>query len=304
MQVLVFLFLCLVWGTTWLAIKVTLEGFPPFIGAAMRFIVAVSLLLLYAYFRRISLRLNRQTFRIIFISAFLMYVFDYGLVYWGEQYVSAGITAIFFATFPLFTGIWSNFLFREERFRWNRFLGLVLGLSGVVIVFVDQLFRTPFHEQVILATIAITLGAAGGAMSIIIVKKYLPHVNAVSLTFHQMLLGLFFLLLIGIAVEDLQRIHLNERVIWAILYLGAVGSALAFALYYWLLKKVSAITLSLIIYITPIVAVIADYFFFGEVIYFRTMVGTAVIFAGITLNQFDLQTWQRLRIHWRQQRER
>ena len=111
-----FAFLCLVWGTTWVAIKITLEGMPPFYGAATRFIIAIFLLFIFAKAKKVNLSFTRKYFFIISASAFLMYVFDYGLIYWGEQYLTAGVTAIFFATFSLFTVLWSNFLFKSESF--------------------------------------------------------------------------------------------------------------------------------------------------------------------------------------------
>jgi len=288
MQIITFIFLCVLWGTTWVAIKITLEGFPPFFGAAIRFAVALIFLLGYISWKRISLRMSGKDFWIVSLTAFLMYTLDYGLIYWGEQYLSAGVTAIFFATFPLFTGIWANFLFRNETFCWHKFLGLVLGFSGIFIVFYDQLLITHFSRLVILATLSIIIGAACGAMSVVMIKKYLPHLNPIKLSFHQMLQGVFFLFLFGIFLESPQNIQLSSRIVLAVIYLGALGSALGFALYYWLLQELSAITLSLIIYITPIVAIIVDYFVFGEILQLRAILGMFVIFPGIALTEWEM----------------
>lgn len=291
MEILTYLFLCIVWGTTWVAIKISLIGLPPFLGAGIRFVVASLLLLGFIRLRKINLRLDRRLFLIVFSSAFLMYALDYGFIYWAEQHLTAGVTAIFFATFPLFTGIWSNFLFRNEKFNRLKFLGILVGFIGILIVFSDQLIATQFSQSVILASLAVITGAAGGAMSLVIVKKYLGRVNPIALSFHQMIWGVFFLLLFGFLFEDASTIQLNWQVVSAVLYLGAIGSALAFALYYWLLQKLSAITLSLIIYITPIVAVITDYFVLGEVVNLRTLLGMLVIFSGIALTQWE---WKNL----------
>ncbi len=287
MQVLTFLFLCIVWGTTWIAIKVSLEGIPPFWGASIRFGVAIVFLGIYILGKRISLRMQPRLFTVLAISAFLMYVLDYGLIYWGEQYLSAGVTAIFFATFPLFTALWSKFLIRGKQFPPNKLLGLVLGFLGIFIVFYHQLVITQFSMVVILGTLAIIVGAAGGALSTVLVKKHLQKVNHLSLSFLQMLIGVVFLLLIGAVSEDISQVHLNQRVVFAVIYLGGVGSALAFAFYYWLLKTTTPVTLSLIIYITPIVAVIGDYFFYGQVLSLRAVLGMAVIFAGIAMSQME-----------------
>ena len=286
-QFLTFAFLCTVWGTTWVAIKISLEGLPPFGGAALRFTIALLLLFLYTRLNNISLKMNRKNFMVVAITAFLMYPIDYGLIYWGEQYLSAGVTAIFFATFPLFTGIWATFLFRNEKFHWNKFIGLMLGIAGIIIVFLDQLLITQFERTVAMGTLAIILGAAGGSMSVVIIKKYLTGVNHISLSFHQMLQGVIYLFLFSAVTESYADFHPNLRVILAVVYLGLFGSAIAFALYYWLLQKVSAITLSLIIYITPIVAIIVDYFMFGEVIEIRAIIGMIIIFSGIAFVEMN-----------------
>ncbi len=295
MQIIVFLFLCLVWGTTWAAIKISLEGLPPFLGAAMRFSLAMIFLAAFAWWKKIPLLMKRKDFKYISASAFLMYVLDYGLIYWGEQYLSAGVTSIFFATFPIFTGIWATFLFRNEKFRWNKFAGLLLGFSGVVLVFYDQLIQTLFSHSVIYGTLAIVVGAAGGAMAVVIVKKYLGGVHSVTLSFYQMIYGVVFLVLIGLITEKLSAVQINPRVLLAVVYLGGVGSALAFALYYWLLQHISAITISLIIYITPIIALIVDYFLFGELIHPRAVAGMLVIFSGVAVAQLQFRQIYALR---------
>ncbi len=294
MQILTFLFLCIVWGTTWIAIKVSLEGIPPFLGASIRFGVAIVFLGIYIYWKRVSLTMQSRLFAVLAISAFLMYVLDYGLIYWGEQYLSAGVTSIFFATFPLFTALWSKFLIPGAKFQVNKVLGLVLGFTGIFIVFYQQLILTQFSVVVILGSLAITIGAAGGALSTVLVKKHLQKMNHLSLSFLQMLIGVVFLLLIGLASEDIRQVHLNQRVMLAVIYLGGVGSALAFAFYYWLLKTTTPVTLSLIIYITPIVAVIGDYFFYGQVLGARAILGMTVVFAGIALSQMEYIPFLRL----------
>ena len=293
MQIAGFLFLCIVWGTTWIAIKISLEGFPPFTSASIRFAMALCILFPYIKWHKVSLRLNKTQVALLALSAFLMYSLDYGLIYWGEQYLSAGVTAIFFATFALFTALWSNFVFRNERFRANKLIGLLLGFAGIVVVFFDQLIITHFSSRVIAGSAAVVLGAAGGAMSIVIVKKYLTNINPASLAFNQMLMGFVFLGLIALLFEPRPTTVASLKIWLAILYLGGVGSALAFGLYYRLLQQMSVITLSLIIYITPVVALGADYLYYGTVVHYRSVIGMVVIFLGIALTQSD--AWYYLR---------
>ncbi len=294
MKILVFAILCLVWGFTWQAIKVSLEGLPPNISAGVRFTLAFVALFLYTLWRRVPLRISRREFQILTVTALLVYTLDYGLIYWGEQYINAGVAAIFFATFPLFTAIFTNFLFRHEHFRADRFIGLVIGFLGIVLVFYDQLVRTQFSLGVLLGSLAVIIGAASAALSLVIVKKYLPSLSPLTLTFHQLWIGGLSLLCIGMCFEDMSSIHLTPRIVSAVLYLGVAGSALAFVLWYWLLQKTSTITVSLIIYITPLVALIGDYLFFREIIPLRSFIGMVVVFIGIGYTQKNLRAFPRV----------
>lgn len=281
----ILIFLSIAWGTTWIAIKYSLEGIPPFLGAAARFSVATICLLMYARFKRINLKMSRNDFGLILLTSVLLYLLDYGLIYWGEQYINAGTTAVFFATFPLFTGVVSNFVFQSEAFQWNKFIGLIIGFTGISIVFYDQLLQTQFKGIVFWASFAIIISALSAAFSLVMVKKYLGHIETVSLTLHQMIWGVLLLGGIGFISGESGNFTWNFRSLIAIIYMGSICSALAFVLYYVLLKQMSAINLSGIIYITPLVALFFGWLLLNEPITLRIVVGTVITFSGIGVSQ-------------------
>jgi len=285
MQFIGFLTLCLIWGTTWLAIKFSLDGFPPFFGAAVRFTVAAVAVGLMLLLKKTSLRISRRDLKILIAASFLMYVFDYGLIYWGEQTLSAGVTAIFFATFALFTALWSVLFLKNEQMTPIRWLGIFMGIAGITVIFYDQLVITQFNRMVTLSIIAIILAAAGGSLSNVLVKRHLQKMDAGVITFYQMSIGILFLYAIGFAAEDPSRISLTPKVVAAVGYLALVGSAFAFVLYYRLLKTMSTVTLSLIIYVTPLIAIFIDYLLYRQIIPLRSMAGMTFIFSGIGLVQ-------------------
>ena len=278
-------FLCLAWGINWVAIKISLEGLPPMFSASFRFFLAIIILFFYIKGKRISLKLTGRELRLILVTGVFMYLLDYGLIYWGEQYLSAGVTSIFFSTFALFTALFSNFVFRNEAFRWDKFAGLLVGFAGILVVFYDQLEITRFDLMVTLASGAIILSAVFAALATVIVKKYLSHMNPVPLSFYQTIMGTFFLALLSVMTENVQQIHLSMNVFLAVIYMGAVSSAIAFVVYYKLLKQMSAVSLSFIIYIIPIVALVADFVFYKQVLPIRSFVGMVIIFSGIWLSR-------------------
>ena len=285
MNAFAYLLLCLIWGTTWLGIKITVQGLPPFLGASLRFVVASVILFVILCLWKIPLKIRKKDAGVLVLSAFFLYVFDYGLIYWAETVVSAGVAAVFFTPFGIFTVLWTHFLIRNKPFRPNELVGLVLGCLGMVILFYDQLMVTRFDRRVILAAAALSLGAAGGSLSLVLVKKHLTKMNPLLLTFHQSWMGVLFLAAIGMILESDHSLRITGRVGIAILYLGILGTSLAFVLYYRLLQTLSALTLALIPYITPIVALAADYLVFKETPTLRAAIGIVVIFLGIGLTQ-------------------
>lgn len=280
-----FALLCFIWGTSWVAIKFSLLGFPPFVGAALRFGSASLMLWGYAHWKGISLALPKKTAVTVAVSGLLVYVFDYGLIYWAEQYLNAGVTAVFFSTFPIFMALFSIFLFRGDPFRISVFAGLGLGFAGVAIIFYDEVAGTRFSSTVALATVAVLAAAISGSISSLIVKRDLSRLHPVTLSLQQMVLGAGALFLFGAAAGELEAVQIGGQAVAAVLYLGLMASAVAFVVYYWLLQKISAVTLSLVVFITPTVAVVVDWLLLGTTLSPPALAGMLVIFAGAALSQ-------------------
>jgi drug/metabolite transporter (DMT)-like permease len=288
----IFALVALIWGTTWVAIKFSLQGFPPFAGAMLRFVVAIIVLLAYVRWKNIPLTLPRTTFRYVLVTSLLLYVLNYGFIYWAEQYLNAGVTAIFFAAVPLVTALASTFAFKSETFCYRRYSGIVIGLVGILIVFFDQLLITAFDGNVIVASVAVLIAAIAAALSVVIVKKHLMTTSAVTLTVHQLLWGTVALGVIAAAKGEFGAIEYSVAAMAALTYLGVAGSALAFVLYYSLLQHTSASTLSTMTYITPLIAVFTGWLLLDESISLRAVLGALTIFIGITVIQFDyLKDW-------------
>ena len=260
LQILVFGLLCFVWGFSWVAIKLTLEGFPPFLGAGLRFLLAVPLLAAYAVWRGVPIRLPFSVVKIVFVTAVLTYAFDYGLIYWAEQHLSAGVTAILFATFPIFTGLFSRWLLPGERLGFGVFVGLLLGFLGVFVTYSDGLRVAASGEALTAATAAVVVGAAGGALATVLIKRDLGGLHPVSLTLWQMIFGSSGLIAFAVLVDDPPGAIPGWPALFGLVYLGVVASALAFTLYYWLLAHSRAVSVSTMIFVTPVVALELEFY--------------------------------------------
>lgn len=285
MRLAVWILLSLVWGFSWVGIKLTLEGIPPFIGSGLRFTLAVPLLFAWSRLRGIPLDVPRKDWKILLWSAFFTYGFSYGLVYWGEQELTAGVAAILFATFPIFTALFAGLLLPEEQIGWQVVAGLLVAFTGVAVTFSDD-FAGLLGGVRLLSAGAVVVGAAGGALATVLVKQRLCHLHPVSLTLWQMVLGAAGLCATGWLLGEGGEIIWNERAVFGLVYLGVVASALAFALYYWLLQHTPAVTVSSMIFVTPLVALWGDAWIYGSRISLPTVVGVGLVFLGILIAEF------------------
>ncbi len=273
--------LCLIWGSTWLGIKIGLEDSPPFLSAGFRFLIATSFLFIWAKFRGIKFSFYKDQLIKILIPGFFLYYLSYSLVYWGEQYINSGLTAVLFATFPFFVAIYATLLLKDEKLTPNKLLGLLIGFCGIILIFWDSLSFS--GENVFLGMSGIILSAACSAYASVRVKRDLHSVEPIVISTYQMGLGTILLLGSGFLFENLCDFKITSKSIGALLYLSFLGSALAFVTYYWLLKKIEVTKLSLITFITPIVALILGWLILDEILTIYLLFGTILVIFGIWL---------------------
>jgi drug/metabolite transporter (DMT)-like permease len=276
-----FAVLCLIWGSTWLGIKIGLEDSPPFLSAGFRFLIATVFLFIWAKKKGIKFsEYKTQAFKIL-IPGFFMYYLSYSLVYWGEQYINSGLTAVLFATLPFFVALFATLFLKEEKLNWLRLFGLIIGFSGILLIFRDSLNLK--GENLFYGMVGIILSAGFSAYASVRVKRDLYSVEPVVISVFQMGLGTLFLLSSGFLFERISDFKVTYKSIGALFYLSLVGSAFAFMAYYWLMKKMEVTKLSLIAFITPLVALILGWLVLGETISGYLISGTVLVIIGIWL---------------------
>ncbi len=277
---IVWLVLCGIWGSTWLFIKLGLEDLPPFTFAAIRFIIAVAIVFSIIRIRGLALPRARADWILLAVTGILSFGFNYGLVFWGEQYITSGLAALLQATTPAFGLVFAHFNLPGERLSWTRIGGVVLGVCGVAVVFSNQLAVA--GRQALAGCVALLLSSIFVAYSNVLVKKHGKNLNPAIMTAGQMLFGLLLLLVASITLEgNPLRYHWTPRAVIALLYLAIVGSVIAFLLYYWLILNMDVTKSMLIALVTPVVAVILGMIVLNEEFGWRTLAGGAMIILGI-----------------------
>jgi drug/metabolite transporter (DMT)-like permease len=279
---IVWLLLCVIWGSTWLFIKIGLEDLPPISFAGIRFVIASLILLSIALVRGRRLPRSAHDWALLGGTGVLSFAFNYGLLFWGEQYVSSGLAAVLQTTIPAFGLVLAHLHLPAERMTIASVCGVALGVIGVAVIFSNEL-----HIEGPLAlwgSAAIVTGAFGAAYSNVLVKARGGHLDPAILAAGQMLFGLIPLIVIGRLVEGSPfRFRWTPMAVVSLFYLVLVGSVIAFLLYYWLVRNMDVTKTMLISLVTPLIAVTLGMIVLDEKLSWRTVLGGACIMSGIGL---------------------
>ncbi len=275
-----FTMLCGIWGSTWLAIRIGLEGAPPFLSASLRFVVAFATLVVLAAVFRSKWPNGRTEWALVVFVGIVLFTFDYGLIYWGENNgVESGLSAILFATLPLQTALVANALLREERLTLQKLVGIGLGFGGIVLIFRGQVATAGLERA--FPMLAIVLSATCAAFSTVAVKRWGHGTDPVTFNGLAMGVGALSLAAASLLAGEPWGVPSWPEGLGAILYLALAGSVVTFVTYLWLLKEAEATSLSFVALITPIVAILLGAGVGNETFDLLDLAGTAIVLLGI-----------------------
>jgi drug/metabolite transporter (DMT)-like permease len=275
----VYILLCLIWGSTWLAIRASLESLTPFVSAGFRFILASFIILTFMKIQGLKIITDKKSLLLFIYMAFFTFIVGFGLVYWAEQFVPSGLAAVLFAVYPFFVALLSHLAFPTEKIGSLKLLGMILGFSGIVIIFSDN-FSGDLSTY-FLGMAAIILSSFMQSTVVIAVKKYGGHINSLSINFIPMLIAGCILLCLGLLIEDTSTLIFDWNAVVSVGYLSFFGSLITFTSYYWLLKRINIVILSLIAFITPIIAVFLGWLVYDELLTIQHLIGSMLVLTGL-----------------------
>jgi len=281
---LAFAIIYFVWGSTFLAIRIGVREVPPFLLAAMRF--AVAGLVLYIWSRVQGERSpSRREWTSVVMLAVLIFVCDYGMLFWAEQRVPSGVAAVMMATIPVFTALAEITLLRTQRLTMRLALALLIGVAGVAVLVSNSLNLggPPIDRR---GAAALVFAAMGWSLaSVLTLKLPLPSSKVMN-SGAQMLAGGVLLGLASGLLGEFQQFHaqaVSLRAWVSLAYLIVAGSIIAFTAYIWLLHRESPTKVGTYAYVNPVVAVLLGYFLGGEALGARTVLGTLFVLIGVVV---------------------
>lgn len=281
MRLALYIFLCIVWGSTWLFIKVGYGGLGAFNVAALRFFVAGALFVPLVPLFRARWPRTREEWLLVWWVGLAMFAADYGLIYWSEQFIDSGLTAILFATMPLMTIFMAHaYLGSAERMTIRKLSGTVGAFLGVIVLFWDRA-RLDVPRTGPMAAVVVAAACAAGAT--VASKRHGAALHPAALNAPSMLIGGGMLLAVSLAVGDGFALPHDAATWGAVAYLAVVGSVLAFLAYFTLLKTWSVTSLSFITVFAPVVALLLGFIFLDERPTIMTAIGAVLILSGVAL---------------------
>ncbi len=271
---------CLIWGTTYLALRIAVLNFPPFLFTAIRQSTAGLLLLLFMFTLGGEAIPPRSFLWRQAVAGFFMITLGNGLVAWGEMHIPSGVAAIICSLEPVLVIVISVLIHRDERPNFRMVAGLVVGLAGVIIMFGEHL--SDFSNVAYIAGIVATFTAvAAWASGSIWIKKRHTGSNLFVNAGLQMFFGGLLSLPLSVAFDDLGSVSWSPEVTWSMLYLILVGSLIAYASYAYALRNLPIGIASLYAYINPIVAVVLGWAVLHETLNTRIWIAMALTVTGV-----------------------
>ena len=281
---LAFAIIYFVWGSTFLAIRIGVREVPPFLFAAMRFLAAG--LVLYGW---MTARGDRspsvRQWMSAFLLAVLIFVLDYGLLFWAEQRVPSGIAAVMMATIPVFMTLSEIFLLRTQRLTGRLVLALLVGIGGVAVLMSHSLNLGGAPIDRIGALALIIASISWSVASVLTLMLPLPTSKVMS-SGAQMLAGGVLLAVTSAALGEFRSFHpwnVSPEAWLSLLYLIVAGSIIAFTAYVWLIHHESPTKVGTYAYVNPVVAVLVGYFLGGEALGLRTVLGTLFVLISVVV---------------------
>ena len=273
---------CLVWGSTYFAIRIGVATFPPFLFSAIRQIMAGGIMLVALKIIG-KLQLRRSDLLNQSITGILMVTLGNGVIGWCERYITSGLAALILSLIPVFVVVIS-YLFGFDRRRPHILIlfGFILGCLGIILIFRDNLKDIANPEYFLGMLIAFGACLAWASGSVFSKFKILNHKNVFQNAALQLLTGGIALVLFSLFLDDYTELKaISGKSIWALAYLIVFGSIIAYSSFVYALKHLPIGVSSLYAYINPFIAIMLGYFFLNEPLTDITLLALTATLSGV-----------------------
>jgi putative membrane protein PagO len=279
---LIYILGVLIFGSTWVVMKIGLQAMPPFTAAVDRTILAFVVFFVAFRLWRFRFPPIKNIRRDFFLAGLMLYGVSFALLYWGQERIDSSMSAILYATMPLFTGIFSHFMIPAERLTLRVILGLVIGFVGTILLFAGNLSLS----GTVSGMLAMVLSSCCCAWATVKTKRDLQAIDPSALAILMLPAGLIVLLPCLAIFETPMRLWIDAKGAASVIYLAIIGGGIGFIIWFYLLKRLSAVAASMMTLLEPLVASFLGYLILSESFdkYFF-LGGTLILIGVLTVTQ-------------------
>ncbi|MGF1682287.1 DMT family transporter [Photobacterium minamisatsumaniensis] len=287
---MLFISVCLIWGTTWFAMEVAVQTIPPIMATGLRFFIAAPVLVALAYYFKQPLVFPKGKQHWMFVVAIFYFAIPFTLMIFGEQYISSGLAAVIFANMPIAVLTVSS-IFLGLKLAKHQLLGLLVAVMSLSVILVNEM--TIGGSSYAIGMSALALAVIVHALMYVLVQKYCKDIPVLTYNAVPCFIASIVLLITSIFVERANVNTFSLESIWAVAFLGLIASVGGIVAYFKLNQVSSPFTASICFLIFPIVALVISAVVNNSAVSYQSMALLLPLFLGILLSKTDVVFWQR-----------
>ncbi|MGG1218864.1 DMT family transporter [Priestia endophytica] len=277
----------LIWGYTWVTMKIAISDIPPFLFSSLRLLIGSIPLFLILIFQRKRLFIDKGNFKNYLLMSLLMSLGYMAILTYGMQFVDSGKTSVLVYTMPIFVTIISHFKL-NERINIYKMVGLIFGLLG--LLFILGLEITNPDTKVIFGELLILISALSWGLANVFSKSRFKSIDVIHMNAWQLIIGALFLFILSLLLEPSYSVKWSNKALLSLLFNGLFSTAFTFVVWFWVLKKINASKASMALMFVPILGIIFGWLQLGENITISIIIGSFLICAGIFMNTYNFKS--------------
>jgi drug/metabolite transporter (DMT)-like permease len=273
--------ICIIWGTTYLVIRIGVQEMPPFLFSGLRWLLVGPIFLLFLKLRGIKLPTKKELVPIA-ITGILLIGLGNGLITFAEQWIPSGLTALLITTVPMLVVLIETFILKKVEFSKYILIGALIGFSGILLIFGDNLSLI-FEQEYLFGIIAIYSGVTAWSLGTIYSKHRSVKVNPLVNASTQMIIGGSFQVIVGLSIGEAERFEFTQNGVMAFMYLAFFGSFIAFGAYTYAVQHLPISFVTTYAYVNPVIALFVGWLILDEVLSLVIIIAAVVILFGVGL---------------------
>ncbi len=273
--------ICIIWGTTYLVIRIGVQEMPPFLFSGFRWLIAGPTFLIFLKIRGVKLPTKKDIFPIAIIGVSLIGLGN-GLITFAEQWIPSGLTALLLTTLPMLIILTETLVLKKVEFNKTILIGVFIGFSGILLIFGNN-FELLLDTEYLFGIIAIYAGVTSWALGTVYSKHKKIDVDPLANAATQMLIGGVFQIIVGLSIGEAEHFEFTENGVMAFIYLAIFGSFIAYGSYIYAIEHLPISFVTTYTFVNPVIALFAGWLILDEILSLEIIVAAIIILIGVWL---------------------